>query len=101
MTIKNPKLFGLDANRALADVKNKNACLVNLGVSPLDLEVIYGARNANPPVTFDDWRSFSRLQNPLWRTIDRYYNDSQIYQGALIDRAGSTSMLFGNLVINS
>jgi len=100
MTIKNPKLFGLDANRALADVKNKNACLVNLGVSPLDLEVIYGARNANPPVTFDDWRSFSRLQDPLWRTLDRYYTDSQIYQSALIDRAGSTSMLFGNLVIN-
>ena len=100
MTIKNPKLFGLDANRALADVKNKTLALKNLGISPLDLEVIYNARNANPPVTFDDWRSFSRLESPLWKTLDRYHSDAGVYSDAVVDRAGTNSMLFGNLVIN-
>ena len=100
MTIKNPKLFGLDANRALADVKNKTLALKNLGISPLDLEVIYDARNSNPPVTFDDWRSFSRLESPLWKTLDRYNSDSNVYSNATVDRAGTNSMLFGNLVIN-
>ena len=100
MTIKNPNLFGLDANRALADVKNKTLALKNIGISPLDLNTIYGARNANPPVTFDDWRSFSRLESPLWKTLDRYYSDSGVYANAIVDRAGTTSMLFGNLVIN-
>ena len=100
MTIKNPKLFGLDANRALADVKNKTLALKNLGISPLDLEVIYGARNAQNPVTFDDWRSFSRLESPLWKTLDRYNSDSNVYSNATVDRAGTNTMLFGNLVIN-
>ena len=87
MTIKNPKLFGLDANRALADVKNKTLALKNLGISPLDLEVIYGARNADNPVTFDDWRSFSRLESPLWKTLDRYNSDSNVYSNATVDSA--------------
>ena len=100
MTIKNPKLFGLDANRALADVKNKTLALKNLGISPLDLEVINGARNAETPVTFDDWRSFSRLESPLWKTLDRYNSDSNVYSNATVDRAGTNTMLFGNLVIN-
>ena len=100
MTIKNPKLFGLDANRALADVKNKTLALKNLGISPLDLEVIYGARNAQNPVTFDDWRSFSRLESPLYKTLDRYNADSSVYSSAVVDRAGTNSMLFGNLTIN-
>ena len=97
MAITNPILFGLDANRSLSDVKNRNAALKNININPLDLEVIYGSRSN---VTTHDWRSFSRLEQPLYKTLDRYYTDVNTYEGLLDNRAGSTVILFGGLTIN-
>ena len=45
MALTNPKLFGLNIKSELSDVRNKNAALVNLGINPLDLEVIKGSSN--------------------------------------------------------
>jgi len=46
MALVNPKLFGLDVNRVLADVLNKNTALSNLNLPPSDLDVIRGSKNA-------------------------------------------------------
>ena len=64
MTIKNPKLFGLAVTQLLADVYNKNTAIQNLGLNPLDIEIIKGANNAN--MNRFDWISFSRLKTPIY-----------------------------------
>ena len=43
MALTNPKIFGLNIKTELADVENKIAALINLGVNPLDLEIIKGS----------------------------------------------------------
>ena len=62
MALTNPKIFGLNIKSELSDVKNKNAALINLGLNPLDLEIIKGS--ANEGMTRYDWFSFSRLRTP-------------------------------------
>ena len=42
MSLTNPKIFGLNVKSELTDVKNKNTALRNLGINPLDLEIIKG-----------------------------------------------------------
>ena len=100
MVIKNPKKFGLDANRALADVKDKRTALKNLDINVNDLDVIYESTNASPPVTFDDFRSFSRLVNPIYKTADRFDHENDRYTSILEERAGVDAQLFGNLNVN-
>jgi len=98
MTIKNPKLFGLAVTQLLADVKNKNTAIQNLGLNPLDIEIIKGANNAN--MNRFDWISFSRLKTPIYKSLDRFLNESQTFNGILLNRAGTDQTLFGNLDIN-
>ena len=45
MPLTNPKIFGLNIKSELSDVRNKNAALLNLGLNPLDLEIIKGSSN--------------------------------------------------------
>lgn len=98
MAIRNPKLFGLNVLSFLADVENKNSALRSLDLPPLDLNVIRGSSNAG--TTRLDFRSFSRLKQPIHKILDRYSRDSSQYTGILNDRAGTDSILFGNLDIN-
>lgn len=98
MGITNPKLFGLDVNRYLADVTDKNTSLFSLNLPPLDLDVIRGSKNAG--ATLGDWRSLSRLSVPLYKTLDRYYRDTLLYSPILTSKAGTNVTLFGNLNIN-
>ena len=98
MAIRNPKLFGLNVLSFLADVENKNSALRSLNLPPLDLDVIRGSSNAG--TTRLDFRSLSRLKQPLHKLLDRYNADSSHYTGILNDRAGTDSILFGNLDIN-
>lgn len=104
MTIRNPKIFGLEVERHLSDVKNPTAALTALGINPRDLEVIFDSTNTDPVtgtrVDFDDWRSFSRLSEPIYKSVDRFYSDSGSYTGTLDRRAGIDSLLFGNLNVN-
>ena len=100
MALTNPKKFGLEVQRALADVVTPRVALRNLNISPFDLEVIYKSSSANPAVDFDDFRSLSRLTSPIWKTLDRFSNDSNQYGGILINRAGIDGILFGGLKIN-
>ena len=98
MTIKNPKLFGLDVNRAFADVRDKLIALNNINLPPNDLEIIFGSQAAGAQLT--DWRSFSRLVEPLHETLDRFARDSTIFNSLVSLRAGADGALFGNLKIN-
>ena len=98
MALRNPKLFGLNVFSALSDVVDKEKSLNSLNLYSRDLDIIRGSQNAG--ATSGDWISFSRLIDPLYRTLDRYRTDSEAY-GALLDtRAGTERTLFGNLNVN-
>lgn len=98
MSLKNPKLFGLNVLSSFADVRDKNLALQNINLPPLDLEVILGSSDAG--ATRNDWVSFSRLVDPLHKTLDRLSRDSGQFNTLLLDRAGTDGSLFGNLKIN-
>jgi Leucine-rich repeat (LRR) protein len=98
MTLRNPKLFGLNILSFLADVENKNAALTALNLPSLDLDVIRGSSDAG--ATRHDWISFSRLKVPIYKTLDRFSSESSSYLPILQNRAGTDSILFGNLGIN-
>ena len=98
MALKNPKIFGLNVLSFFSDVENKNQALTALNLPPLDLEVIRGTSNAG--ATRNDFVSFSRLSQPIYKILDRYQSDSGTYLDILSGKAGTDSTLFGNLNIN-
>jgi Leucine-rich repeat (LRR) protein len=98
MTLRNPKIFGLDVISSLADVRDKEESLRSLNLSSRDLNIIRGSRNAG--ATREDWISLSRLTNPIYRTLDRYRTESESCLGVLDTKAGLERTLFGNLTIN-
>jgi Leucine-rich repeat (LRR) protein len=98
MTLRNPKLFGLNVLSFFSDVENKNQALIALNLPPLDLNVIRGSSNAG--ATRNDFVSFSRLSQPIYKILDRYQSDSGTYLDILSGKAGTDSTLFGNLNIN-
>jgi len=98
MTLTNKKIFGLDVNRYLADAKDADASLRNIGIEPRDLAIIFGSSQI--PTTSDDFRSLSRLKQPLYKRLDRFNRDSDQFIPILNKRAGTDGLLFGNLNIN-
>ena len=98
MALQNPKLFGYEIEAALQDVANKPLALRRLNLSTFDLEVIRGSAEAG--MIPNDWRSFSRLSVPLIKTMDRYLSETSTYMGLMNKRAGTNSILFGNLNVN-
>ena len=98
MALTNPKIFGLNIKSELSDVRNKNAALLNLGLNPLDLEIIKGSSNEG--MSRYDWFSFSRLKEPIYKRLSRFEGESSVFDGILINRAGTDQTLFGNLDIN-
>ena len=98
MALTNPKIFGLNIKTELADVRDKNAALLNLGLNPLDLEIIKGSSNAG--MSRYDWFSFSRLKQPIYKILSRFEGECRIFDSILLDRAGTDQILFGNLDIN-
>ena len=91
MALRNPKLLVLMFSVSLP-VENKNLALQNLNLPPIDLEVILGSSDAG--ANRSDWISFSRLHDPLHKTLDRFNRDSSNYNGILLDRAGADGVLF-------
>ena len=98
MTLTNPRIFGLNVNSLLTDVEKKNTAIQNLGINPLDLDIIRGSKNAS--MDRFDWISFSRLKGPIYKTLDRFSNESTRFVSILLNRAGTDQTLFGNLDIN-
>ena len=98
MALKNPKIFGLNVLSFFSEVENKNQALTALNLPPLDLNVIRGTSNAG--ATRNDFISFSRLSEPIYKILDRYASDSSTYINTLSGKAGTDATLFGNLNIN-
>ena len=98
MALTNKKIFGLDVNRYLADAKDADASLRNIGIEPRDMAIIFGASSV--PTTSNDFRSLSRLKQPLYKILDRFKKDSDQFASILEKRAGTNGLLFGNLNIN-
>ena len=98
MALTNPKLFGLNVLSRLSDVREKNTALRNIGLNPLDLEIIRGA--VNEGMSRFDWISFSRLNVPLYKTLDRFNRETGAFTSILEKRAGTDQTLFGNLNLN-
>ena len=99
MSLTNPKIFGLNVKSELTDVKNKNTALRNLGINPLDLEIIKGSVSSQGMSRYD-WFSFSRLQKPIHKNLTRFLGESSVFTDILDARAGTDQTLFGNLDIN-
>lgn len=98
MSLRNPKLFGLNVLSNLSEIENKNEALNTINLSPNDLNVIRGSAAAG--ATRGDWISLSRLSSPIYKTLDRYFQESSLYYSILKTKAGTDSNLFGNLTIN-
>ena len=98
MALTNPRLFGLNIKSLLTDVQRKNIAIQNLGINPLDLDIIRGSKNAS--MSRFDWISFSRLKGPIYKSLDRFSNESKKFVSILLNRAGTDQTLFGNLDIN-
>ena len=98
MALRNPKVFGLNVLTSLADVLDKEQSLNSLNLSPRDLNIIRGSQNAG--ATSGDWVSFSRLKDPIYKSLDIYARESGTYLEILDVKAGIERTLFGNLSIN-
>lgn len=98
MAIRNTRLFGLNVLSNLSEVEDKDIALNALNLPPNDLNIIRGSSDAG--ATRGDWISLSRLTSPIYKTLDRYYQESSLYYSILKTKAGTDSNLFGNLGIN-
>ena len=98
MSLRNPIIFGLEAQRNLADIPNTNLALRSLNLNILDLDIIRGSKNAG--ANEFDFRNLSGLNESVFRRLGRYVDDSSLYEGLISEKAGYNSILFGNLSIN-
>ena len=98
MPLVNPKLFGLNVKSNLADLQDSNAALSALNIPSTDLDIIRGSSNAG--ATIGDWISLSRLSKPIYKTLDRFYQETSIYSSTLSGKASVNFPLLGNLQIN-
>ena len=98
MSLRNPIIFGLEAQRNLADIPNNNLALRSLNLNILDLDIIRGSKNAN--ANEFDFRNLSGLNEPIFRRLGRYVDDSSQYEELISEKAGYNSILFGNLSLN-
>ena len=98
MSLRNPIIFGLEAQRNLADIPNTDLALRSLNLNILDLDIIRGSKNAG--ANEFDFRNLSGLNESVFRRLGRYVDDSSQYEGLISEKAGYNSILFGNLSIN-
>ena len=98
MALTNPKIFGLRITNKLTDVEDAEEVLSNLRLELDDLDVIRGSLDAG--ASRGDFINFSRLSKPIFKTLDRFYEDIKSYESVVIDRASISSILFGNLTIS-
>ena len=98
MALTNPKIFGLRITNKLTDVEDAEEVLSNLRLELDDLDIIRGSIDAGG--SRGDFINFSRLSKPIFKTLDRFYEDIKSYESVVLDRASISSILFGNLTIS-
>ena len=99
MALINPKIFGLEVDRNLADIENSNVALRSLNLDIKDLDVIRGSVSLG--ATENDWLSLSGLSIPIYKELARFREDSSVSSSYLDKRSGTNVILFGNLNINA
>ena len=92
MTLRNPIIFGLEAQRNLADIPNTDLALRSLNLNILDLDIIRGSKNAG--ANEFDFRNLSGLNESVFRRLGRYVDDSSQYEGLISEKAGYNSILW-------
>lgn len=98
MAFQNRKIIGLGAKRNFTDVDNAANVLNTLNLPPNDLNIIKGSATAG--VTTSDFISLSRLSTPFYKTLDRYYRETDYYPPIFELKSGTNTTLLGNLSIN-
>lgn len=96
MAFQTPVFYGLRVDSNLSDVINKNLALENILVDIKDLDVIRGVASETGATRFD-FQALSRLEEDVYRTLDRYQGDTSQYEGILRDSPGADITLRGNL----
>ena len=97
MALRNTKLFGLEVNNLFADVRDKDLALTTLNLPPKDLDII---RESSVTVSQTDFVTLSKLDSPLYKTLDRLYRDSNQSYSVIENKAGFDTLLIGNLTVN-
>ena len=91
MALTNPKIFGLKIGNKFTDVENRRLVLRNLRIPEPDLDIIRGSQDASG--SRGDFINFSRLSRPIFKTLDRFYEDIKSYEAVVLDRASISSIL--------
>jgi len=94
-----PVFFGYRVDSNLSDVINKNLALSNINLDINDLEVIRGVSSEEGATRFD-FQAISRLEEDVYRTLDRFQSDTGQYNGILQESPGADIALRGNLNVN-
>ena len=94
-----PVFFGYRVDSNLSDVINKNLALSNINLDINDLEVIRGVSSEEGATRFD-FQAISRLEEDVYRTLDRFQSDTGQYEGILQESPGADIALRGNLNVN-
>lgn len=99
MAYETPTYYGFKVNNNLSDVIDKNLALKRLNLNIGDLDIIRGAASEEG-ATRDDLIAVSDLDEPLYKSLDRYIADSGTYRVTLDASGGVDSALRGNLIVN-
>jgi len=99
MAFQTPVFFGYRVDSNLSDVINKNQALLNINLDINDLEVIRGVSSEEGATRFD-FQAISRLEEDVYRTLDRFQGDTGKYEGILQESPGADIALRGNLNVN-
>lgn len=99
MAFQTPVFFGYRVDSNLSDVINKNTALSNINLNINDLDVIRGVSSEEGATRFD-FQAISRLEEDVYRTLDRFQGDTAQYEGILRESPGADIALRGNLNVN-
>ena len=103
MAFETKVYYGFKVSNNLSDVINKSQALRVLTLEIGDIDIIRGVRSGNEggtSATRFDFQSMSRLDEDVYKTLDRYQGDTGQYEGILRASPGADLSLRGNLSVN-
>lgn len=98
MAFETPVFYGYRVDSNLSDIINKNLALENILIDINDLDIIRGVASEEGATRFD-FQALSRLEEDVYRTLDRFQGDTGQYEGILRESPGADIALRGNLNI--
>jgi len=98
MSFKSQTYYGFKIGSNLSDIVDETVALEQLNLDLGDLSIIRGANEIG--TKREDLIAISDLNDPLYKTLDRYYGETGTYQRILANSSGIDSNLIGNLQVN-